>query len=198
MDENTKFDSVTLISGDVVCSRCQHIFSFSTFDKFFAKSYRSTADMERARDLFMRSKPKPIILTADTIQKGAVPINEVPTNELLEIIQFLGLQKIEPVVFQGIHAFCHVKRKTLYFPMLDVESNIVGYKKLARLADAKMTETTVPEQNSFGAVIFPPIIKRGFRDQRTAILVVNMLDALALRMEKNNGGCLKDSAFIRN
>ena len=71
--------------------------------------------------------------------------------------------------------------------MLDVESNIVGYKKLSRLDDGKMTETTVPEQNSFGAVIFSPIAKRGFRDQRTAILVVNMLDALALRMEKTNG-----------
>lgn len=143
--------------------------------------------MERSRDLFIRSKPKPIILSADLIQKGAVPATEVPTNELLEIFQFFGVQKIEPTVFQGIHAFCHAKRKTLYFPMLDVGSNIIGYKKLSRLSDDKMTETTVPEQNSFGAVIFSPIVKRGFRDQKTAILVVNMLDALALRMEKNNG-----------
>lgn len=143
--------------------------------------------MERARDLFMGSKPKPIVLTADTIQKDAVPVNDVPTNDLYEILHFLGFQKIEPSVFEGLHAFCHVKRKTLFFPMLDVESNIVGYKKLSRLADGKMAETTVPEQNSFGAVIFSPIAKRGFRDQRTAILVVNMLDALALRMEKTNG-----------
>lgn len=144
--------------------------------------------MERARDLFLRSKPKPIILAADTIQIGAVPVDEVPANEMYEIIHFLGLQKIEASVFQGIHAFCHAKGKTLYFPMLDVQSNIVGYKKLSRLDDAdKMTETTVPAQNSFGAVIFSPMVKRGFRDQKTAILVVNMLDALALRMEKNNG-----------
>lgn len=173
--------------GDVVCSKCQYIFSFNTFEKFFSKSHRSPADMERARDLFIRSKPKPIILAADLIQKGAIPANEVPSNELIEIFQFLGIQKIEPNVFQGLHAFCHVKRKTFYFPMLDIESNIVGYKKLSRLSDDKMIETPVPEQNSFGAVIFSPIVKRGFRDQKTAILVVNMLDALALRMEKNNG-----------
>lgn len=144
--------------------------------------------MERARDLFMGSKPKPIILTANMIQKDAVPANEVPINDLYEIMHHLDFQKIEPSVFEGLHVYCHVKRKTLFFPMLDVNSNIVGYKKLSRMAnDDKVTETTVPEQNTFGAVIFSPITKRRFRDQRTAILVVNILDALALRMEKTNG-----------
>lgn len=181
-------DKLTLnciFSGDVVCSKCQHVFSFSAIEKFFTKS--RTTDLDRARELFLKSKPKTNFLTADAMQKGAVPVNEMSTNELLELFQHLGFQKIEPSVFQGVQAFCHAKRKSLYFPMQDVESNFVGYKKLSRLNDENpITETTFPEQNSFGAVIFPPIVKRGFRDHRTAILVLNLLDALALRMEKTN------------
>lgn len=174
-----------------MCSKCQHIFSFSAVEKFFTKTYRPT-DLTRARDLFMRSKPKPTILTGDKIYKGAVPAHDLPPHELLEIIQHLGIRKVEPNVFQGIQAFCDAKRKSLYFPMIDVESNMVGYKKLSRSSisdddgDSAMVETTSPEQNSYGAVIFPPFIKRGYRDQKTAIIVLNMLDALALRMEKTN------------
>lgn len=171
-----------------MCSKCQYVFSFSAIEKQFTKS--RTTDLNRARELFMKSKPKTTILTADTIQKGAVPISEMPTNELLEIIQHLDLKKIEPDVFHGVQAFCHAKRKTLYFPMQDVDANFVGYKKLSRLNDDNpVTETTFPEQNSFGVVIFPPMVKRGFRDHKTAILVLNMLDALALRMEKTNREC---------
>lgn len=172
-------------SGDVVCSKCQHVFSFSAIEKFFTKSHRST-DLDRARDLFLRSKPKPNILTAATIHKDAVPVSQMLNLQLQSVFQHLGLSKIEPDTLLGLNAFCYAKRKVLYFPMLDVESNIVGYKRLSRLPDADLTETTLPEQNSFGAVIFHPL-KRGFREQRTAILVVNMLDALALRSQKNNG-----------
>lgn len=119
--------------------------------------------------------------------KDAVPISEVGTDELLQIIEHLRLQPIEPSVIQGVQAFCNAKRKKLYFPMLDVHSNVIGYKKLSRQIESNVTETTVPEKNSFGAVIFSPIVKRGFRDQATAILVTNMMDALALRTEKSNG-----------
>lgn len=154
-------------------------------EKFFTKS--PSLNLDRTRELFLKSKPKTNILTVDAIQKGAKPVNEMTTNELLEIIQYLGLQNIEPNVFQGVQAFCHAKRKTLYFPIQDIESNFIGYKKLSRLNDeSPITETTFPEHNSFGAVIFSPIVKRGFRDHRTAILVLNMMDALALRMEKTN------------
>lgn len=174
-------------AGDVVCSRCQHIFSFSAVEKFFAKSHRST-DFDRARDLFMKSKPKIKSPTIVTIQKEAEPIILIPNHELLEIFQHLRLQKIEPDVFNGIQAFGHAKRKTLYFPMVDIDSNIVGYKKLTRPNDesSKIIETTIPEENSFGAVIFSPVNKRGNRDHKTAVLVLNILDALALRMEKSN------------
>lgn len=171
----------------MVCSKCQHVFSFSAIEKFFTKTHKSATDVERARDLFMRAKPMKKILTVEAIHKGAVPVSDIQTTEILDIVEHLGLLKIDESAFQGIHAFCHAKMKKLYFPMHDSESNIVGYKKMSKSTDSQTIETTYPETNSFGAVIFPPILKRGFRDQKTAILVVNMLDALALRMEKSNG-----------
>lgn len=146
-------------------------------------------DLDRARDLFLRSKPKITALTAATIQKGAVPISEMPDDELQDVLQYLGLAKFEPATFLGVQAFCHSQLKILFFPMLDVAGNIVGYKRLSRPQDAELVESTFPEQNSFGSVIFHPLAKRGTRDHKTAILVVNMLDALALRMEKSNGKC---------
>lgn len=178
-----------LIPGDVVCSKCQYIFSFSAIEKFFTKGHRSTDELNRARDLFLRSKPKPTILTGAMIDKNAKSVQDVTPDALQEIIQFLDIRKIDSNVFHGLNAFCHEKRKKLYFPMLDIQSNIVGYKKLCRPLSGdpeRMTETTIPEQNSYGAVIFPPISKRGHRDPKTAIIVLNMLDALAIRMEKNN------------
>lgn len=143
----------------------------------------------------MRSKPKPTVFTSEMMHKDAVPVQDVPTNEMLEILQYLDVRKIEPTVFQGVQAFCHVKRKSLYFPMIDIQSNIVGYKKLSRPSKgddddddfvARVIETTIPERNSYGAVIFSPISKRGYRDQKTAVIVLNVVDALALRMEKTN------------
>lgn len=125
------------------------------------------------------------------IHKNAIPVQDMTADELLEVIRYLDIRKIEPNVFHSVQAFCNRKRNTLYFPMLDIQSNIVGYKKLSRSSNdggdsEKLTETTIPEQNSYGAVIFSPITKRGYRDQKTAIIVLNMLDALALRMEKPN------------
>lgn len=185
---NFKF---TFIAGDVVCSKCQYIFSFSAIEKFFSKTHRSSDELNRARDLFLRSKPKPTIFTGEMIQKSAKPVKDMTADALDKVITSLDIRRIDSNVLQGVQAFCHEKRNTLYFPMLDSQSNIVGYKKLHRpLSESgdlqRMTETTIPEQSSYGAVIFPPIQKRGHRDQRTAIIVLNMLDALALRMEKTN------------
>lgn len=135
------------------------------------------------------------------IQKNAKPVQDMTPDALDEVITHLNIQKIDSTVLLGVQAFCHEKRNALYFPMLDVQSNIVGYKKLHRPLSAsgdlqKMTETTTPEQNSYGAVIFPPIHKRGHRDQKTAIIVLNMLDALALRMEKTNCKCITSMESI--
>lgn len=173
-------------SGDVVCSKCQHTFSFSAIENFFTKTPRSTDNLNRSRDLFMRSKPKPTILTGEMIDKNAIPVQEMAHDALLEVIQNLGIQKIEPNILQKVQAFCHAKQNTLYFPLIDIQSNMVGYKKLTQIdKHLPMTETTSPEENSYGAVIFSPTVKRGFRDQKTAIIVLNVLDALALRTETN-------------
>lgn len=169
-----------------MCTKCQHVFSFNAIEKFFAKSHRP-GDFVRAQDLFLNSKPKKTILTIEAISKDAIRISEMADTDLQQTIDNLGLKKIATIALQGVHAFCDAKRKSLYFPMLDIESNIVGYKALSMNDAMKMTETTFPEQNSFGAVIFPPMTKRGYREHKTAIIVLNLADALALRMEKTNG-----------
>lgn len=171
--------------GDVMCAKCQHNFSFNAIEQFFTKSLRST-DLDRARDLFLKSKPKVINLVSENIQQGVRPVNEMQTVELQEIIDHLGIVNINAAVFQNIQAFCDPRQKAVYFPMQDIGMNIIGYKKLMASADGHTTEVTYPERNSLGAVILNPIVKRGYRDQKTAILVLNMLDALALRTEKCN------------
>lgn len=174
-----------MISGDVVCSKCQHIFSFSAIENFFTKKANRT-DLERSKDIFMKSKPRANFLTISTINKNAVPIREISSIKFDEIRQHLGIDNITSAAFEGIQTLCDFKEKSLYFLMQDAYSNIVGYKKLYRKPNEKLIETTFPESNSYGAVVLPPFAKRGSRDSRTAIIVLNMLDALAIRMEKRN------------
>lgn len=174
--------------GDVVCSKCQYIFSFSAIEKFYTgdKQKRKSADIQRDRDLFLKSKPKPTSLTTLAINKDAVPINAVEATELEEVFSHLGLENITAAAFHETGILCNAKRKVLYFPMQNTDSTITGYKKLSRIIHGQIMETTIPDANSFGAVILPPVQRRG-KDQKTAILVLNVLDALALRMQKHNG-----------
>lgn len=135
----------------------------------------------------MSFKPKTTDLTTSKIDKNAVPINEVEPKDYEKICEYLGIEHFPISIFDGIQMLCNVKQNTFYFPMHDAEGQIIGYKKLSRSSDAKLVETTYPESNSFGAVILLPIGKRGVREAKTSILVLNMLDALALRVEKPNG-----------
>lgn len=139
----------------------------------------------------MRSKPRPNFFTISTINKDAIPISEIDSTKFDEIRQHLGIDNLTSAAFEGIQAFCDLKKKSLYFLMQDAYSNVVGYKKLSKKPNEKMIETTFPESNSYGAVVFSPFVKRGTRDSKTAIIVLNMLDALALRMEKRNSKILK-------
>lgn len=63
-----------LNTGDVVCSKCQHIFSFSVIEFFFTKS-QFLMNLDCARNYyntFLLSKHKKTAITAATIQNGAV------------------------------------------------------------------------------------------------------------------------------
>lgn len=172
-----------------MCSKCQYIFSFSAIEKFYTsdKQKRKSIDFQRDRDLFLKSKPKPTSLTPLTINKDAIPIKDIESSELNGVLDHLGLENITEIAFHESGILCNAKRKVLYFPMQDANLTVTGYKKLSRIVNGQIMETTIPETESFGAVILPPIQKRGPRDQRTAILVLNVLDALALRMQKHNG-----------
>lgn len=170
----------------MVCSKCQYIFSYNAIEQFYNNKGK-LADIQRNREMFMNSKPKPAAQTASKIDKDAVPINEIDTNELQPIMSHLGLENLIEPLLQETGIYCNISSKVLYFPMLDADSNISGFKTLSRTANRGITESTIPETNNFGIVILPPVVKKGPKDQKTAILVLNMLDALALRREKQNG-----------
>lgn len=170
----------------MVCSKCQYIFSYNAIEPFYNNKGK-LADIQRNREMFMSSKPAPTSLTASKIVRDAVPINEIDTNKLQTIISDLGLEQLIEILLQETGIYCNIRLKILYFPMLDADSKISGFKILSRTANRGITEATFPETNNFGIVILPPVVKKGPKDQKTAILVLNMLDALALRREKQNG-----------
>lgn len=170
----------------MVCSKCQYIFSYNAIEQFY--NYKGKlADIQRNREMFMSSKPIRASLTASKIDKDAVRINEIDTNELQPIVSNLGLEHLIETLLQETGIYCNKSSKIIYFPMLDADSSISGFKTLSRTTNRGITETTIPETNNFGIVILPPFVKKGPKDQKTAILVLNMLDALALRREKQNG-----------
>lgn len=175
------------ISGDVVCSKCQYIFSYGAVEKFFTNDKRSKDDLERDQNIFIKSKPntEPLLSIVE-VDENVVPINNLNTTELEEILSHLGINNITKEAFIGTDVLCHTKRRILYSPMQGTDSETIGYKILSK--NGETAESTIPETNSFGVVKFSPIVKRGTKDQKTAILVLNILDALALRMENMTNG----------
>lgn len=170
----------------MVCSKCQYIFSYNAIEQFYNNKGK-LADIQRNREMFMNTKPTPASLTASKIDKDAVSINEIDINVLQPIMNHLGLEHLIETLLQQTGIYCNISSKVLYFPMLDADSSISGFKTLSRTVNRGITETTIPDTNNFGIVILPPVIKKGPKDQKTAILVLNMLDAMALRREKQNG-----------
>lgn len=114
-------------------------------------------------------------------------------GELAAVCAHLGIENINDSAFDGLHMLCNVREKCLYFPMQDVEGKFVGYKKLSRGKNGHPVEETVPSSNSFGTIVAPPhsSSKRypTREHTRTAIVVLNMMDTLAIRTEKTNGSC---------
>lgn len=136
------------------------------------------------RDLFMRAKPpiKQYIVT--DFDEDAVDVSELTADEIERVCGEMGIQKISASAFEEFHAYCNVKRKIIYFSMVDVNGATVGYKKLSKNeAGEGFREETIPESSCFGVVMASP--KRQAKDHpKHAILVVNMLDALAILMQK--------------
>lgn len=178
-----------LILGDVVCSKCQHTYSFTVVEPFFEKQL-SVAEHEKSQHLFLKSKPK---LCADKYASSlpnAIPVSDVSPEKLVEILQHLDLHGITATALEATAARCDPKKMSLYFDMHGPElgTNYLGCKELFRNPENNLVQTrTLPESHSYGVIVLPPCPRKGPKDAKTAIVVLTLRDALALRMEKFNG-----------
>lgn len=171
----------------MICSKCQHTFSFNVVEPFFAQQL-SIADHKKSQDLFMKSKPKLSTGGYASSQVNAVPVSDVNSETFEEILQHLDLYGITSTAFEATSILCDPKRKSLYFGMRGPQLDHLGCKELSKNPHNNLVETiTSPESNSYGVVMLPPSTKRGVKDTKTAIVVLTLRDALALRMEKSNG-----------
>lgn len=74
--------------------------------------------------------------------------------------------------------------KSMYFPMLDVDGAIVGYKRLVK-EKGRIIEESIPEANCFGVISLEASGTKMTKETLpSAILVLNVLDLLALSTQK--------------
>lgn len=134
----------------------------------------------------MRAKPNKKSLTLADIDPNAIPFKQLQLHEIKSIISHFEFENIAETSFDDLNAICNVEKKCLYFPMQDLNGNIVGYKKLMKSDGEKICEETVPESNCFGVVIAG---QRRQKDQikQNAVVVLNICDALAIRSQRING-----------
>lgn len=177
------------VSGDVVCPSCQHICSFSAIQNFFDPKTVKSEKCTKMRDHFLHAKPPVNRFQIEDIDAGAAKVSDMSMEEVDGICDQLGMEKITFAAFENLNAYCNLEKRILYFPLKDVDGFVVGYKKLSKNNnDDKIREETIPESNSFGVVI--ATTKRLTKDQaKHAIIVVNVLDTLAIRMQKAQGEC---------
>lgn len=180
------------LTGDVVCSSCQYIYSFSVIEEFFvdARTPKNVNIQRKNLELFIRGKPMILLYPPDAIDDKAVPKDQLQPDDLAAVCAHLGIENIADSAFDDLHMLCNVNEKRLYFPMQDAERNFVGYKMLGRGANGLPVEETVPLSNSFGAVVasaYSSSNRLPKEQTKTAIVVLNMLDVLAIRTQKTNG-----------
>lgn len=150
------------------------------------KGGKTQSDRLKSLNIFMNSKPTVITYDINKIDANSLPVSSLEATDFEAICQHLNLQKIQQSTFEGLNAFCNVEKKTLYFPMQDVNGQNVGYKTLYSKSGSVL-EDTVPETNSFGAVIVAAKTKRSQKEPKTAVIVLNVLDALAIRSQNPKG-----------
>ncbi|KAJ6646856.1 Mitochondrial DNA helicase [Pseudolycoriella hygida] len=166
---------INKVAGIVVCPSCQLISGWSTFEKFFPKTTKLTKEREKLKDEFLKCKPKISPITPN----NATCISNLKEEDVVEVMETLGLQTIPYKVLKNVSVLCDTTSKELYFPLKDVDEAIVGYKRLYKIGN-DVAEQTMPETESFGVVK----VKTNKKDYDSAILVLSVVDMLALATQK--------------
>lgn len=167
------------ISGDVICAACQHKFAFSSLEYFFLNSKKlNSADYINKKNSFLKSKPS---IDSNKIPQDIIGdlkiIKNLSDTEIVQICEQLDVQNISIDQMKDALIHCDLENSTFYFPMVDANGSIVGYKKLSN-QNGQLCETSFPEANCFGVVMHLP--RKQQKNHRTAILVLNLLDYLSL------------------
>lgn len=135
-----------------------------------------SAEMEKQRTTFLNSKPCIEVNQPFHFGDDIVKISTLDENQLLTICDQLNIRNIPLSYLKTADIFCNVSRNSLYFPLVDVNNTTVGFKKLS-FENGKYLESTMPLTKSFGAVVHA---SKGALKQKSAIVVLNVLDWLAL------------------
>jgi twinkle protein len=172
-------------SGNFVCPACQHKGAWSLLEKFFnppKKSLNSTNELKKYQELFLESnskqQPKPLNVA------NLTPISNYTTVQLDQIADHFNLQLPSAVLLRITGVLYEDQTKTLYVPLLDVDSRITGYKLLSKAKDSTIIEKTLPEHNTSGLVVVNNSTSGSRIVNKDAILVLNIFDVLALSTQK--------------
>ncbi|XP_055594710.1 mitochondrial DNA helicase [Uranotaenia lowii] len=185
-------------TGNFTCSACQYLGRWDHVEKFFVsssgKSYggKTIQEIRKLRDAFLEAK-KQNVKPAVEFPSGLVEVDETIAPK---VCHKLGLNNIPPASLLAISAKWDSKDESLYVPLIDVESKMVGYKVLSvgpQPYGNGLVERTVPENNCSGLVYLKcstshsfNIAKPNSKEHTSAILVLSIIDLLALSTAKIN------------
>lgn len=139
-------------------------------------------EQENIRETVLKSKP--VIESALSIHKDSEIQHIKDLNDLQvdEICDNFRLKNILPNHLRLADVRVHVKENIIYFPMKNINGDIVGYKKII-YEDGEWLEESIPNNNSFGIIM---TASKKAQKNKTAVVVLNFLDYLALLGEINN------------
>lgn len=167
-----------MVEGNIVCPSCQLVSGWSSVEKFYPKATKLTKEREKLKELFVKSKP---MIAATVIPANATCISNLEMEDVVKVMETLGLQTIPHSVLKNFSVLCDTQSNELHFPLKDVNGAVVGYRRLYKIGN-DVAEQTVPETESFGVVKMQSIKK----DFSSAILVLSIVDMLALATQKIN------------
>lgn len=174
-------------TGNFICAKCQNITKWRVVEKFFqpdAKSVRNNKDMKKFQELFIEAKSP--VVKAPLLSDNAMLVQEMSENAFKTMQNDLSLDLITQSSWKNVRCSYDSANKCLYFPITDVNSEVVAFKVLKRGKESQFEEEIYGGNSRFGIVLSKNLTGKA-RDSNSAILVLNIMDFLALGTQKING-----------
>lgn len=182
-------------TGNFICARCQHISKWGVVEKFFqsdAKSPRNRKDLKKFQELFLGAKSA--VIKVPSLPENAMLVQEMTEDAFKTMQNDLSLDFITQSSLKNVSCSYDSGKKRFYFPITDVNSDVVAFKVLRGVKEGRCKEDIQGGGSRFGIVLAKNLTGKT-KDSNTAILVLNMMDFLALGTQKING---KDFSFVND